>query len=201
MLCKVIVVGDVGVGKTSLIKRYVHNIFQEGYKATIGVDFALKQLKRHDMDIKLQMWDIAGQERFASLTGVYFRDAIGAVIVFDVARHTTLQSVEIWKKEIDERMRDYYNTFEPFPTILIANKIDLKPKDWEKQKKEIDEMSSRLFCIDSFEASAKQSIGIEEAMHALIDEMIAKSEIFSTEKDEDDDNLLLNEEVKEGCAC
>jgi GTPase SAR1 family protein len=73
LLSQVLVVGDLGVGKTSLIQRYVHNIFSREYKATIGVDFAYKLIKiSDDKVVRLQLWDIAGQERYGTMTRVCF---------------------------------------------------------------------------------------------------------------------------------
>ena len=72
-LFKILVIGDLGVGKTSLIKRFVHDFFSTNYKATIGVDFALKVLKRPDRTVRLQLWDIGGQEKFSQMTSAYFK--------------------------------------------------------------------------------------------------------------------------------
>ena len=85
-LYKVIVIGEVATGKSALIKRYVHNFFgsKANYRATLGVDFQLKILKfNQDLDVRLQLWDIAGQERFSSMTRAYYKGAVGAVVVFD----------------------------------------------------------------------------------------------------------------------
>ena len=121
---QVLVVGDLGVGKTSLIQRYVHNIFNREYKATIGVDFAYKLIQvNHNKVVRLQLWDIGGQERFGNMTRVYYREAVGAIIVFDLTRHGTLETVKKWKADIDAKVRlqDAYET--PIPVILLANKV------------------------------------------------------------------------------
>jgi len=100
-LYKVLVVGDIGVGKTSIIKRYVHNIFSMHYKATIGVDFALKVINWDPRTVvRLQLWDIAGQERFGNMTRVYYKEAVGAFVVFDVTRVGTFEAVQKWKNDI-----------------------------------------------------------------------------------------------------
>ena len=88
-----IIIGEVATGKSTLIKRYVHNYFntKNDYRATIGVDFQLKMLKfNDDLEIRLQLWDIAGQERFSSMTRAYYKGAVGAIIVFDHVRSRLL---------------------------------------------------------------------------------------------------------------
>eukprot|EP00163_Fabomonas_tropica_P016075 TRINITY_DN289_c0_g1_i2.p1 TRINITY_DN289_c0_g1~~TRINITY_DN289_c0_g1_i2.p1 ORF type:complete len:174 (+),score=40.71 TRINITY_DN289_c0_g1_i2:277-798(+) len=98
-LYKVLVVGDIGAGKTSIIKRYVHNMFSMHYKSTIGVDFALKVIQWDPKTIvRLQLWDIAGQERFGNMTRVYYKEAVGAMVVFDITRQTTFDAVLKWKR-------------------------------------------------------------------------------------------------------
>jgi hypothetical protein len=103
-LYKVLVVGDIGTGKTSIIKRFVHNIFSTNYKSTIGVDFALKVIRWDEKtEVRLQLWDIAGQERFGNMTRVYYKEAVGAFIVFDVTRVGTFEAVAKWKSDIDQK--------------------------------------------------------------------------------------------------
>lgn len=99
-----IVIGEPNVGKTSTIQRYVEDVFSHRYKATIGVDFALKMV---EVDagtlVRLQLWDIAGQERFGSMTRVYYRDADAAVIVFDLTAQRTFEAVAKWKADVDDK--------------------------------------------------------------------------------------------------
>lgn len=81
-LYKILVIGELGTGKTSFIKQYVHKFYSQNYRATIGVDFALKVLNWDASTIiRLQLWDIAGQERFGNMTRVYYKEAVGAFIV------------------------------------------------------------------------------------------------------------------------
>uniref|UniRef100_A0A8C5DX16 Ras-related protein Rab n=1 Tax=Gouania willdenowi TaxID=441366 RepID=A0A8C5DX16_GOUWI len=106
LLYKVLLIGELGVGKTSIIKRYVHHIFSQHYRATIGVDFALKVLQwDHDTVIRLQLWDIAGQERYGNMTRVYYREAVGAMVVFDVTRASTFDAVLKWKNDLDSKVQ------------------------------------------------------------------------------------------------
>jgi len=123
VVSKVLVVGDVATGKTSLIRRYVHGWFTQDHKSTIGVDFSLKTIKIDGIDCHMQMWDIAGQERFTGLARIYYRDAVGAVIVFDLTDRTTLESAASWKKDIDNKV--FLKNNDPIPVLLIGNKVDL----------------------------------------------------------------------------
>lgn len=122
-LFKILVVGDVGCGKTSLIKRLVHNVFSNHYKATIGVDFALKVDSFSNVIVRSQLWDIAGQERFGNMTRVYYKEARAAIIVCDITRESTFDALERWKLDLDQKVRNFDDS--PIPVIVFVNKRDL----------------------------------------------------------------------------
>jgi len=202
-LCKTIVVGDPGVGKTSLIHRYVNNMFRENYKATIGVDFALKVFKRKNIQVRMQLWDIAGQERFNAVTRAYCKDALGLIVVFDVARETTAENISSWKEKIDGYMESFYDTKEPLPALLIANKIDVAPSDWPAKKRQLQPLVSKHGFIGLFETSARESLGIDGAMNALVDDIIARKHHFAKKAA---NTVVLDkrnnrEKEKDNCSC
>uniref|UniRef100_A0A8C2WW66 Ras-related protein Rab n=1 Tax=Cyclopterus lumpus TaxID=8103 RepID=A0A8C2WW66_CYCLU len=159
LLFKVLVIGDLGVGKTSIIKRYVHQIFSQHYRATIGVDFALKVLQwNNDTVIRLQLWDIAGQERYGNMTRVYYREAVGALVVFDVTRASTFDAVLKWKDDLDSKVT--LNHGRPVPAVLLANKCDqLAP-----QQPKLDSFCRENGFVGWFETSAK----VREGRHRIL---------------------------------
>jgi len=170
-LFKILVIGDLGVGKTSLIKRYVHNFFSTHYKATIGVDFALKILDLPDNTIvRLQLWDIAGQERFGQMTRVYFKDAIGAFIVFDVTRPQTFDAVSKWKYDLDSKV--YLPDNSSIPAVLLANKCDQTKEGLVNNRHKMDEYCQEHKYIKWFETSAKEGYGIDEAAECLVSKIL-----------------------------
>ncbi|KAB7499819.1 Ras-related protein Rab-32B [Armadillidium nasatum] len=122
---KVLVVGEYGVGKTAVIRRYTEGQFSLNYKVTIGVDFAVKTFEWDSKTkLNIQLWDIAGHERFGTLTRVYYKYAVAAVIVFDLSRPESLQSVVKWV--IDIREKTVLMDGKKIPVILLANKCDVE---------------------------------------------------------------------------
>ena len=165
-IMKIIVVGDMGTGKTSMIRKYVEGNFSEFYRITIGVDFASKILEVDGKKIDVQLWDIAGQERFGSMTGVYYRESVGAVVVFDITRPSTYDMTKVWKEDIEAKVQTSLGT--TVPTLLIGNKIDLKTDSWENRVVEIREEAKEKKYLDFFETSAKDGTNLDEAIMRLV---------------------------------
>lgn len=120
---KVLVVGDAFTGKTSLIRRYVHGWFSDTHKTTVGVDFALKtvSVEGSSQQVSLQLWDIAGQDRFAGLSRIYYKDAVAAVIVFEASSRASLEGTLKWKADIDSKV--FLPNEKPIPVLLVGSKV------------------------------------------------------------------------------
>ncbi|CAF4845513.1 unnamed protein product [Rotaria sp. Silwood1] len=123
VLLKVIILGDSGVGKTSLMGQYVSHKFSNQYKATIGADFLTKEVQIDDRLVTMQIWDTAGQERFQSLGVAFYRGADCCILVYDVTSSNSFKSLDSWRDEflIQAGPRDPEN----FPFVVIGNKTDL----------------------------------------------------------------------------
>jgi len=188
-LYKVLVVGDIGTGKTSIIKRFVHNIFSVHYKSTIGVDFALKVINwDNNTIVRLQLWDIAGQERFGNMTRVYYKEAVGAMVVFDVTRSGTFDAVQKWKNDIDCKVTLPPDD-RPIPVVLLANKIDLAKEALQKTPSQMEKYCEDNGFIGWFETSAKDNLNIEKAAKFLVSRILENDTRHRDDKESADNSL------------
>lgn len=128
-LAKVIVIGDAGVGKTSLIKRFVNNSFGRDYKATIGVDFEVEKFKVLNCLFNLQLWDTAGHERFKCIASAYYRGANAILVTFDLSQKESLKNCESWLKDALTACTDEKRPL----VILVGTKLDLLKVGMRKQ--------------------------------------------------------------------
>ena len=163
---KVKLVGNSGVGKSSIILRYCDNKFDGTLPPTIGIDFKFKQFRHNKaIPVKLSIWDTAGQEKFRTITSMYYKGAHGIVFVYDVSNPTSFQDISKWVDEADA-----YTNNKKVVKMLVANKIDLLAE--RKIKKEESELIARKYGMLHCECSAKSSIGIRTAFKILTTKML-----------------------------
>lgn len=164
-LIKIVLVGDSGVGKTNLLLRWAHGSFNKESIPTIGVEFATKTIEIDGKLAKVQIWDTAGQERYRAITSAYYRGAVGALLVYDVASISTFNNVTRWLEEIRE------NSEEDMVCILIGNKSDLEEQRTVPTEEGIS--FSKKEKIMFMETSAKHDIHIDEAFETLVKEIVS----------------------------
>eukprot|EP00658_Telonema_sp_P-2_P072339 TRINITY_DN61490_c0_g1_i1.p1 TRINITY_DN61490_c0_g1~~TRINITY_DN61490_c0_g1_i1.p1 ORF type:complete len:215 (+),score=60.63 TRINITY_DN61490_c0_g1_i1:95-739(+) len=140
-LLKVIMLGDSCVGKTSLMNQYVNKRFNHQFKATIGADFACKEITLEERVVTLQIWDTAGQERFASLGLAFYRGADACMLVFDVTSRGSFESLEKWRLEFIEQTHSLAHEEQP-AFILVGNKCDLS------DDRAVSQREARQFCLE-----------------------------------------------------
>ncbi|KAL7752256.1 Ras- protein Rab-7 [Sorochytrium milnesiophthora] len=201
-LLKVIILGDSGVGKTSLMNQYVNKKFSMQYKATIGADFLTKEVMVDDKLVTMQIWDTAGQERFQSLGVAFYRGADCCVLVYDVNNAKSFETLDSWRDEflIQAAPRDPDN----FPFVVLGNKIDV-----EESKRTVSTKRAQLWCqgkgdIPLFETSAKEAINVEMAFQTIARNALAKESEADLYTDYPDTiRFDANERRQESsqCAC
>jgi len=168
-LYKILVIGDYAVGKTSIIKRYCEGYFTPNYKLTIGVDFAVKMVQWDEKSVvSLQLWDVAGHERFGQMTRVYYKYAIAAIIVFDLSRPATFEAVTKWREDVNSKVM--LANDQPIPIMLLANKCDIPGVTVDKEA--LDRYAEENGFIAWFPTSAASNTNIDEAMKFLIGKVL-----------------------------
>ena len=164
-LFKVLLIGDAGVGKSSLLLRYTEDKFDDALGSTIGVDFKVKTVKADGKRVKLTLWDTAGQDRFRTLTSSYYRGAQGVVLVYDVTRRATFDDLQQWLVEVDAYTP---GGGEEVVKLLVGNKIDrevvvprTEAAGWARRR-------GMLFV----ETSAKAAVGVTQAFCEVVNKIL-----------------------------
>ena len=160
---KIVLLGDPAVGKSSLVQRFCQDKFEENYKLTIGGAYLQKEVKLKNGDtLKLHIWDTGGQEKFRSMASLYYKDAVAALLVYDVSNSETLESLDYWVKELSDNI-DNTN----FIISVAGNKCDLP-----NEKRILTLNDGKKFCKDNnipvfSETSAKTGVGVKELFTSL----------------------------------
>ena len=188
---KIILIGNSGVGKSSILQRYIQKVFQESFASTIGVDFFMKTINIGDKSIKLQLWDTAGTEKFRSITTGYYRGADAAFVVFDLSSKSSFKNLNEW-------IESYYKYSNPDVeknVILIGNKSDLFDKR-EVTKEEIEKFIKDNN-INYFETSAKDGKNIDECFTFIAEKLMNQNANKGNNEHKD---IIKNENLKENAV-
>ncbi|XP_041859846.1 ras-related protein Rab-7L1-like [Melanotaenia boesemani] len=169
-LLKILIVGDGNVGKSSFVLRYVSGQFNRSYKMTVGVDFSVKVLQWSDREkVRLHLWDIAGQEHFISMTRIYYKGALGCIVMFDVTNESSFLKCRHWKQDLDNKVM--LPNGDSIPCILLANKCDLAQRVVSSDS--IDKFSKANGFITWMETSVKDNKNVGEAMTRLVQQILS----------------------------
>ncbi|KAI5644495.1 ras family domain-containing protein [Phthorimaea operculella] len=160
---KILVIGESGVGKSSIILAYTTGDFNGQFPATIGVDYKVKTMEVNGVKVKLGIWDTAGQERYRTLTSSFYRDAHGAILVYDVSEPRTLEKLKEWVEELQ-----VYSTKKNIVCLVVGNKID-KARAVTREQGQAFAQKHRMLFIES---SAKTQEGIILAFEELVQKII-----------------------------
>lgn len=169
-LFKIVIVGDSGVGKSTLLNRYVDAGFTDQHIPTIGVDFKIKTIDFQGHTIKLQIWDTAGQERFRSITTAYYRGMTGGIIVFDLSDIDTFKNVRTWYRDI-ERVAPA-NT----PVLIVGSKCDLPPA---VSREDIIDLSQSMGC-EYIECSPLTGYNVETLFETIVKKILLTEDLNNT---------------------
>lgn len=158
-LFKVLLIGDSSVGKTSVLLRYVDDKFNAEFQTTIGVDFKVSTFLMNGKNIKLQLWDTAGQDRFKTIVASYYRGAHGILLMYDITNQTSFQNVQRWYDEAQNYLQ------KSVPKLLIGNKADLAGQRTVRME-DATALADRIG-VEYIETSAKNSTNVKSAFEML----------------------------------
>ncbi len=161
---KVVIFGDINCGKTSLRRRFMDNVFDSHCRKTIGVDFQTKDFDYNDMEVKLMIWDFAGEERFRYMFPQYLNGAMGGILMYDITNFSSFSGIDNWLSLIE-------GTEQRFPIILVGGKSDLE--NIREVSREDAVRAGRAMGLNGFiECSSKTGENVKESYQALTKKMI-----------------------------
>ena len=201
-LYKIVLIGDSGVGKSCLVSRYVKGIFPKNKGATIGVEFASKNLKlRTGTMVKAQIWDTAGQERYLAITSAHYRRAVGALVVYDVWKKQSFDNCEKWINDVKAQADP------DIAIMLVGNKLDKAKSGGRDVEEAVAAEFAKKHGIMHQETSALSDTNVTSAFEELLTTIDdERSKLSKTSKKPYGHSLgsdynTFNEEDSDGCKC
>ena len=204
MIFKIVLIGDSSVGKTNILSKYILDEYDPDTQATIGVELSTKNYTFDNNEVKVQIWDTAGQEKYRSITSSYYKGAHGCLLVYDITRKVTFENIDKWLAEIKLSSNNEINM------ILIGNKCDLE----DKREVSIEEAQNKakLLNMAFMETSALNGTNVEKAFNELVNNVYQNNkQIFHQDVniriDDKDKGVEISQENKmeqkseDGCFC
>ena len=185
---KILLIGDLGVGKSCVILRYVEGDFPGNIMSSIGVDFKTKQIELDDHSIKMQIWDTAGHEKFRTITTSYYKSAQAIIILYDITQKSSFDHIRNWITEIDKFGK------QGVLKVIVGNKLDLENN--RKISKEDAENLALKYGVKLWEVSAKDNTNIEEMFVDTIKTLLEKNSKIINESSSMGNNIKLSKNIK-----
>ena len=204
MIFKIVLIGDSSVGKTNILSKYISDEYDPDTQATIGVELSTKNYTFDNNEVKVQIWDTAGQEKYRSITSSYYKGAHGCLLVYDITRKVTFENIDKWLAEIKLSSNNEINM------VLIGNKCDLE----DKREVSIEEAQNKakLLNMAFMETSALNGTNVEKAFNELVNNVYQNNkQIFHQDVniriDDKDKGVEISQENnteqkrEDGCFC
>jgi len=187
--CKVVLIGNSGVGKTAIVERYTKNIFPDEFFSTVGIDFAIKMVTDGSYTKKLHIWDTAGQDRFHSIILTYFRNMHAAIIVYSVKDAISFAKVAFWYEKVK-----MYND-ESICIFIVGNMCECSPTEREVSYK-TGETYAKSIGAQFIEVSAKNGNNVNLLFQSIVSRLQPKEETILPVI-----NLIKNDISRDACKC
>ncbi|XP_041669104.1 ras-related protein Rab-15-like [Cheilinus undulatus] len=206
VLVRLLMLGDSGVGKTCMLRRFTESEFNPTHISTIGVDFKMKTLEIDGIKVRVQIWDTAGQERYKTITKQYYRRAQGIIFVYDITNRLSFQHLAMWASDVDEFAPDKVQR------ILVGNKSDDEPS--RQVTKDQGSKLAETYGMDFYETSASTSTNIMESFTRAtelvlqahmrdVDDLLGSLDDYLEKAalESDKDNQDSVDSTRRSCAC
>ena len=190
IVSKIVIVGDSGVGKTNILLRYLRNQHDSSTKPTIGVDFFAKDYFNENQRAKIQIFDTAGQEKYRSICSTYYKNIDGAVVVYDISKRQSFDSLDFWMGEIVA-----YNQ-KNVQMLLIGNKTDLKEEREVSEEEGLEYANINGMMFIEVSALKNNDMHIQESFNQLLDEVIKRLNQITEQGDKDEYDKLVKRSLR-----